>query len=101
MRFYDKNGYVNIDVDEPGEGIYITNGQAIPVTWKKHTPWGPTYYYDSNGNEITLNTGKTWVCIVQDTYREQTAVTDSDGFTPPMGQNQIAISAAEAADTEY
>ena len=100
-RFYDKNGYLNIDVDEPGEGIYITNGQAIPVTWKKHTPWGPTYYYDSNGNEITLNTGKTWVCIVQDTYREQTAVTDSDGFTPPMGQNQIAISAAEAADTEY
>lgn len=100
-RFYDKNGYLNIDVDEPGEGIYITNGQAIPVTWKKHTPWGPTYYYDSNGNEITLNTGKTWVCIVQDTYRDRTAVTDGEGFTPPMGQNQIAISAAEAADTEY
>ena len=52
-------------------------------------------------NGFKLNTGKTWVCIVQDTYREQTAVTDSDGFTPPMGQNQIAISAAEAADTEY
>ena len=26
--------------------------------------------YDANGQEITLNQGKTWVCIVQDTYRD-------------------------------
>lgn len=100
-RNYDENGYLNIDVDEPGDGIFITGGKAIPVTWKKHTPWGPTYYYDSNGNEITLNTGKTWVCIVQDTYRENTSVTDREGFTPPMGQSAQVQAAAEAADTEY
>ncbi|MGI6006925.1 MAG: DUF3048 domain-containing protein [Ruminococcus sp.] len=100
-RNYDENGYLNIDVDTPGDGIFITAGKAIPVTWKKHTPWGPTYYYDSNGNEITLNTGKTWVCIVQDTYRSDISVTDREGFTPPMGQSPEIQAAAEAADTEY
>ena len=98
---YDDHGYLNIDVNTPGEGIYITNGKAIPVTWKKHHPWGPTYYYDSNGNEITLNTGKTWVCIVQDTYKGNTEVTDREGYIPAMGQNALANDAAVAADTEY
>jgi hypothetical protein len=103
-RNYDENGYLNIDVDEPNSGIYITNGKAIPVSWKKHDPWGPTYYYDENGNEITLNTGKTWVCIVLDSYRDLVSVTDRDGFTAPMGQSvtsKAANDAAAASDTEY
>ena len=27
-----------------------------------------TRYFDKEGKEITLNQGKTWVCIIQDTY---------------------------------
>ena len=69
-RNYDENGYLNIDVDEANSGVYITNGKAIPVTWKKHDPWGATFYYDESGNQITLNQGKTWVCIVQDTSKD-------------------------------
>lgn len=48
----------------------MTNGQAIPVTWTKTSQAGATRYYDSAGNEITLNQGRTWVCIVQDTYED-------------------------------
>ena len=67
---YDENGYLNIDTYTGMDGYYITKGYAIPVTWQKDSEWGATRYYDPNGQEITLNQGKTWVCIVQDTYRD-------------------------------
>ena len=47
-----------------GSGVFITNGKAVPITWEKPEYWGNTYYYDQNGEEIELNPGKTWVCIV-------------------------------------
>lgn len=71
---FDDNGYLNIDVLSGGSGKYITNGKAIDITWKKdevntedpfaNENFGVTHYYDADGNEITLNQGKTWVCIV-------------------------------------
>lgn len=73
-RKYDDNGYLNIDVDAPNVGKYIVNGKAIDITWKKHTPWGATYYYDLNGNQIKLDTGKTWVCIIQDSYADRVEI---------------------------
>ena len=72
--YYDSNGYLNIDPDSGGSGVYITNGKAIDVTWKKYEPWGQTYYYDSQGSEITLNEGKTWVFIVLDSYAQDTQI---------------------------
>ena len=81
---FDDNGYLNIDVLSGGTGKFITNGKAIDVTWKKDTinteepyaneNFGVTHYYDSNGNEITLNQGKTWVCIILDSYSDKAAV---------------------------
>lgn len=64
---YDENGYLNFNVMAGGSGKYITEGQAIDITWTKDSQWGTTHYYDVNGTEITLNPGKTWVCIIQDT----------------------------------
>lgn len=100
-RNYDENGYLNIDVDAGNEGIYITNGKAIPVTWKKHEPWGPTYYYDSNGNEITFNTGKTFVCIVQDTYKDNVFVGAANVIQPDSVISEQEINTTESSDTEY
>lgn len=61
-------GCLNIDVNTPGGGKYFTNGKCIDITWKKDSEWGATHYYDNSGNEITLNTGKTWVCIILDDH---------------------------------
>lgn len=59
--------------DTTRDGWYFTNGKGIHVTWEKSSDYGATRYYDDNGNEITMNTGKTMVCIVEDgdsfTYR--------------------------------
>lgn len=61
---YDPNGYLNIDAVSGGQGKFITRGKAEDIRWEKESPWGVTHYYDSEGQEITLNTGKTWVAVV-------------------------------------
>lgn len=65
-RPYDANGYLNVDVMPSGQGKFITRGKAVDIRWEKDSPWGITHYYDANNQEIQLNTGKTWVEIVQD-----------------------------------
>ena len=52
--------------DTTRDGWYFTNGKAIHVTWKKTADYNATRYYDDNGDEIFLNTGKTMICIVED-----------------------------------
>ncbi len=61
--YYATTQYLNINLHTGREGYYITNGKAIPITWKKDGEFGVTHYYDLDGNEITLNKGKTWVCV--------------------------------------
>ena len=63
-HYYDTD-YLNIFMQGEGVGQFITDGKVIPVTWRKDGEWGVTHYYDSQGNEIQLNQGKTWVCIVR------------------------------------
>ncbi|MFQ7549798.1 MAG: DUF3048 C-terminal domain-containing protein [Blautia marasmi] len=55
---YEDSAYLHINVMSGGSGKYISEGQAIDITWKKDSEWAPTHYYDANGNEITLNPGK-------------------------------------------
>lgn len=63
----DAKGYLAFQCnDTTRDGWYFTQGKGIHVNWKKTSDYGATRYYDDDGNEITLNTGKTMVCIVQD-----------------------------------
>lgn len=96
---YDDSGYLNIDTVTGGAGKFLTNGQVIDVTWKKDSEFAPARYYDVNGKEIKLNTGKTWVCIVQDTNADQVEILDGSAVQPPAdGSTAPADSAANAAD---
>ena len=63
--------YLNMETMKGGSGYYITNGTAIPVTWKKDSLQSPTRYYKEDGSEIQLNQGKTWVCVTEDTYADK------------------------------
>lgn len=74
----DENGYLDINTTSGGEGAYITNGKMEKVTWTKANENSPARYFDESGNEITINQGKTWVCIVQDTYKDRFHVYQSE-----------------------
>ena len=64
---FDANGYMMFhSIDFNRDGYYITNGKCIPVTWTKEDELTPTRYYDKDGNEIVLNTGRTYVALVPD-----------------------------------
>jgi hypothetical protein len=52
-------------VDSGRSGYYITNGQAIEITWTKSGDRDITVYYDKKtGEQIELNTGKTYIALV-------------------------------------
>lgn len=67
----DENGYLDINTTSGGEGIYITNGKMQKVTWTKANEDSPARYFDEDGKEITINQGKTWVCVVRNDYKER------------------------------
>ena len=47
-----------------GTGYYISNGQAISITWEKASNSSQTVYKYSNGEELTVNDGKTFIQIL-------------------------------------
>jgi len=61
IDYYGRQALENIG---SGEGYYITNGYAVPITWEKTGRASKTVYkYKSTGKEIKLNDGNTWVQI--------------------------------------
>lgn len=71
----DKKGRLKFEVVDSGKtGYFITNGKAIPITWDKQVRTSLTKYYDAQGNEIQLNTGKTWICIVMTENQDKTII---------------------------
>lgn len=46
-----------------GEGYYITNGYAVPITWSKSSRSSQTVYKYKNGTEIDVNDGNTFIQI--------------------------------------
>ncbi|MFI3212032.1 MAG: DUF3048 domain-containing protein [Eubacteriales bacterium] len=65
---YDENGYMLFNtVGVTGEtGYYLTNGKAVPITWSKGDYSDITHYYNSDEEELTINTGKTYIALVPD-----------------------------------
>lgn len=73
--YYD-NGTPNYKINGTGKGLYITDGKAVEVTWKKDSETeGPTQYFYSDGSQVVMNQGKTYICQVESTQE----VTISDG----------------------
>ena len=64
---FDDNGYMMFhSIDYNRDGYYITGGKATKITWSKEDEMSPTRYYDENGEEIKLNTGRTYVALIPD-----------------------------------
>ena len=73
-RSMDAKGYLEFYFKESDTGYYITDGYAIPITWEKDDDYALTKYYDMDGNELTINTGKTMICIVKNTDKDKVEI---------------------------
>ena len=87
----DEKGYLTFqDHDTTRDGYYFTNGKGIHVNWKKSGDYDPTKFYDDDGNEIELNTGKTMICVVEEGIRiKLPAARTFDSL--PAGIKQAAV----------
>lgn len=54
-----------------GEGYYLSEGVAVPITWEKQTHDGKTVYKTKDGNNLVVNPGNTYIQLVP-TYIEYT-----------------------------
>ncbi len=70
----DVNGYLIyncLDVNQPG--YYITEGKGTDIVWTRASETSMTDYFDSNGEKIQMNTGKTYITLVpSDTWNNVT-----------------------------
>ena len=62
----DNKGRQTIDNVGNGTGYYISNGYAVPITWKKDSRSSATIYKYNNGKEIQVNDGNTFIQIMPD-----------------------------------
>ena len=62
-KSYDSYGRQKLENIGTGDGYYITNGYAIPITWSKDSRSSQTIYKKQNGEEITVNDGNTFIQI--------------------------------------
>lgn len=66
----DQKDYLAFDCHKGGAIQYCTKGKVIPGTWKREInednyDMSAIRYYDMDGNEIEINNGKTFVCVIQ------------------------------------
>ncbi|MEG1458391.1 MAG: DUF3048 domain-containing protein [Acetivibrio sp.] len=67
-----KNGYQSMDIeDSKGEGLYISNGKAMKITWDKKESKKEMHYYDEEGNLLTINPGKTYIGLYPANHLEK------------------------------
>ncbi|NLK65136.1 MAG: DUF3048 domain-containing protein [Tissierellia bacterium] len=59
----DNEGRLYLGTIGEGKGIYITNGESIPITWEKVSEKDRLKFYIGD-KELMLNPGKTWIQVV-------------------------------------
>jgi hypothetical protein len=77
--YYATTEYLAINVHTSECGYLITDGKAIPLSWEKDGEFGVTHYYDLDHNEVVLNQGQTWVCIISTKDFNKTQILGKDG----------------------
>lgn len=65
----EKKDLQEIKLTGKGEGFYATDGKIIPITWEKQTDKQATKYYTTDGQQLKMNPGKTWITIFKDTEK--------------------------------
>ena len=62
------DGYHKKVALESGNGYYISNGKAMPISWSKGDSDNSFTFTDEDGNQLKVNAGNSWVCIANKNY---------------------------------
>lgn len=60
---FDSYGRQELENIGEGDGYYITNGYAVPITWSKSSRKDQTEYTLKDGTKLKVNDGNTWIQI--------------------------------------
>lgn len=63
-RTMDSDGRQDLTTTGSGDGYYITNGYALPITWYKKNRSSKTQYKHLDGKEVKFNDGNTFIQII-------------------------------------
>ncbi len=61
---YDEKGRIILTTIGNGKATLFIDGKITTGIWKKLSRTDRTKYYDSQGNEVIFNRGRTWISIV-------------------------------------
>ncbi|MBQ8334270.1 MAG: DUF3048 C-terminal domain-containing protein, partial [Clostridia bacterium] len=60
----DEAGRLTVGTVGSGQGYYITNGVRKVVNWSRESKTSTLHLEYRNGDELILNCGKTFICVV-------------------------------------
>ena len=55
---------IDVNATGSGEGYYFCEGKYVPITWEKQSYNSPIYFYDRNGQSLSVCPGNTFVSVV-------------------------------------
>ncbi|KJS22929.1 MAG: hypothetical protein VR72_03270 [Clostridiaceae bacterium BRH_c20a] len=61
-RVIDDEGRLELTLNGTGKAVFFSEGQVIQGIWEKKA--GVTKYYQSEGEEVALKEGNTWISVV-------------------------------------
>lgn len=62
----DTAGRLSVGTVGSGQGYYITNGKRKVINWSRESKTSTVHLEYRNGDELILNSGKTFICVVDD-----------------------------------
>lgn len=70
----DSKGHKDVETVGSGDGYYFTMGGYEEISWKKSDEDSPIKLYDSNGDELLINRGKTFFQVCTTAMRDTTVI---------------------------
>lgn len=58
------SGCQEVTLNGEGKAIYVTDGKAVNITWKRADASQQTKYYYEDGSQVKMNPGKTYIAVV-------------------------------------
>lgn len=64
QKVLDKVGRREITLTGEGEGFYFNGGEYTEIVWKRENDDAPFKYFNTDGTELKVKQGKSYVCLV-------------------------------------